>query len=64
MAFPYVSASEDVSLEDLLVSGFTEACGDDLGIGNIASLGSCSRDNTNHEETGALHSVQVINTSM
>nr|AFK45859.1 unknown [Lotus japonicus] len=58
MAFPYVSASEDVSLEDLLVSGFTEACGDDLGIGNIASLGSCSRDNTNHEQTGALHSVQ------
>lgn len=60
MAFPYVSASEDVNLEDSLVSGFAEACGDDLGIGNVAFLGSCSMGNGNHEETAALHSVQVI----
>ncbi|KAJ1420673.1 putative transmembrane protein [Sesbania bispinosa] len=58
IAFPYVSAPEDVNLEDSLVSGFAEACGDDLGIGNIAFLGSCSMDNKNHEETAASHSVQ------
>ncbi|CAK8576932.1 unnamed protein product [Lathyrus sativus] len=58
MAFPYVSASQDVNLEDSLVSGFAEACGDDLGIGNVAFLGSCSMGNGNHEETAALHSVQ------
>ncbi|MCI20513.1 hypothetical protein A2U01_0041675, partial [Trifolium medium] len=59
MAFPYVSASEDVNLEDSLVSGFAEACGDDLGIGNVAFLGSCSMGNGNHEETLASHSVQA-----
>ncbi|XP_061359629.1 uncharacterized protein LOC133303690 isoform X2 [Gastrolobium bilobum] len=58
MAFPYVSASEDGNLENLLVSGFAEACGDDLGIGNIAFLGSCSMDDTNREEIAALHSLQ------
>ena len=64
MAFPYVSASEDENLENLLVSGFAEACGDDLGIGNVAFLGSCSTGDTNHEESAALHSVQVINKIM
>ncbi|PNX75285.1 hypothetical protein L195_g031218, partial [Trifolium pratense] len=59
MAFPYVSASEDVNLEDSLVSGFAEACGDDLGIGNVAFLGSCSMGNGNHEETPASRSVQA-----
>lgn len=63
MAFPYVSASEDVNFKDSLVSGFAEACGDDLGIGNVAFHGSCSMGNANHEETAALHSVQVINNS-
>ncbi|XP_004505646.1 uncharacterized protein [Cicer arietinum] len=58
MAFPYVAASEDVNLEDSLVSGFAEACGDDLGIGNVAFLGSCSMGNGNQEETAASHSVQ------
>ncbi|KAL2329213.1 hypothetical protein Fmac_022640 [Flemingia macrophylla] len=58
VAFPYVSASEDVHLENLLVSGFAEACGDDMEIANVAFHGSCSMDGTNYEETTALHSVQ------
>lgn len=62
MAFPYVSSSEDASLEDSLVSGFTEACGEGLGIGNVALLGSCSMSNGRHGETSA--SVQVINKFM
>lgn len=64
MAFPYVSASEDVYLENSLVSGFAEACGDDMGIANVAFHGSCSMDSTNHEETTSLHSVQVIHKLM
>lgn len=60
VAFPYVSTSEDVLLENSLVSGFAEACGD-MGIGNVAFHGSCSMDGANHEEITTLHSVQVIN---
>lgn len=63
MAFPYVSSSEDASLEDSLVSGFTEACGDGLGIGNVALLGSCSMSNGRHGDTSALQSVQDYLTS-
>ncbi|XP_027354946.1 uncharacterized protein LOC113864911 isoform X2 [Abrus precatorius] len=58
VAFPYVSASEDADLENLLVSGFAEACGDDMGISNVAFLGSCSMDATRHDKNAALHSVQ------
>ncbi|TKY67817.1 hypothetical protein E2542_SST10713 [Spatholobus suberectus] len=58
VAFPYVSVSEDVHLENLLVSGFAEACGDDMGIANVAFHVSCSMDGTNYEEITALHSVQ------
>ncbi|ESW03550.1 hypothetical protein PHAVU_011G023200 [Phaseolus vulgaris] len=57
MAFPYVSASEDLLLENTLVSGFSEACGDDTAIANVAFHGSCSMGGTNEEVT-ALHSVQ------
>ncbi|KAG5118147.1 hypothetical protein JHK82_032567 [Glycine max] len=57
VAFPYVSTSEDVLLENSLVSGFAEACGD-MGIGNVAFHGSCSIDDANHEEITTLHSVQ------
>ncbi|RDX73241.1 hypothetical protein CR513_47182, partial [Mucuna pruriens] len=58
VAFPYVSASEDVHLENLLVSGFAEACGDDVGIANVAFHESCTMDGTNDEEITALNSVQ------
>ncbi|KAE9620243.1 hypothetical protein Lal_00019049 [Lupinus albus] len=58
LAFPYVSASHDESLENLLVSGFTDACGDGLGIRNVAFIGSCSMDYQSHVENAAFHSVQ------
>lgn len=64
VAFPYVSASEDLLLENTLVSGLSEACGDGTGIANVAFHGSCSVGGTNHEETTALHSIQVINKLM
>ncbi|XP_047182833.1 uncharacterized protein LOC124849034 [Vigna umbellata] len=58
VAFPYVSASEDLLLESTLVSGLSEACGDGTEIANVAFHGSCSVGGTNHEETTALHSIQ------
>lgn len=64
LAFPYVSASQDENLENLLVSGFAEACGDDLGISNVAFVGSCSMDDKSRVKNAALHSVQVINKIM
>ena len=66
MAFPYISAPEEEKLESLLVSGFSEACGDDLDllIGNVAFLGSCSMENANDREIAAFHSVKVISQIM
>ncbi|KAK7404314.1 hypothetical protein VNO78_05107 [Psophocarpus tetragonolobus] len=61
MAFPYVSAPENMLLENSLVSGFAEACGDDM---NVVFHRSCSMDGTNHEEITALHSVQDYLTKM
>ncbi|CAL0334245.1 unnamed protein product [Lupinus luteus] len=58
LAFPYVSASQDENLENLLVSGFTEACGDGLGIRNVAFIGSCSLDDHSLVGNTALYSVQ------
>ncbi|XP_028753523.1 uncharacterized protein LOC114713105 [Neltuma alba] len=58
MAFPYVSASEEEKLENLLVSGFSKACGDDLEIGDVAFLGSCSMEDANHKENAHFHSIQ------
>ncbi|OIW05595.1 hypothetical protein TanjilG_23381 [Lupinus angustifolius] len=58
LAFPYVSASQDENLENLLVSGFTEACGDGLGIRNVAFIGSCSLDDQSLVGNTALYSVQ------
>lgn len=63
MAFPYVSASEEEKLENLLVSGFAEACAGDLGIRNVAFFGSCSREDANLEESAIVHSIQVITKS-
>lgn len=64
MAFPYVSASEEEKLETLLVSGFAEVCGDDLGIGNVAFLGSCSMEDANDKGSAAFHSIKVISQIM
>ena len=60
MAFLYISAPKEEKLETLLVSRFFEACGDGLGIGNIAFLGSCSMKEANDKESLAFHLVKVI----
>ncbi|KAJ7980609.1 2-C-methyl-D-erythritol 4-phosphate cytidylyltransferase [Quillaja saponaria] len=58
MAFPYVSASEEETMENLLVSGFVETCGHGLGMSNVALLGSCSMEDGNSNKIAAFRSVE------
>ncbi|OMO57812.1 hypothetical protein COLO4_35065 [Corchorus olitorius] len=57
MAFPYVAASEEETMENLLVSGFTEACGHGLGVGNVAFSESCSIEGGEFQKLANLHSI-------
>ncbi|KAF9686535.1 hypothetical protein SADUNF_Sadunf03G0168700 [Salix dunnii] len=54
MAFPYVVASEE-AMENSLVSGFAEACGQDLEISNVAFAESCSVDGESFQKLAKLH---------
>ncbi|KAL5765325.1 hypothetical protein ACOSQ2_017919 [Xanthoceras sorbifolium] len=58
MAFPYISASGEDTMESLLVSEFREACGNDLRISNVAFSESCSAEDGNVLKLADLHSVQ------
>ena len=42
MAFPYVAPSDEETMENLLISGFKEACGHGLQVSNIVFSESCS----------------------
>ncbi|KAB1227714.1 hypothetical protein CJ030_MR1G004258 [Morella rubra] len=58
MAFPYIAAaSDEETMENLLVSGFMETCGHDLGISNVAFLESCSVEGGNFQKLADLRSV-------
>lgn len=57
MAFPYVAPSEEETMENLLVSGFTEACGQDLGSVNVAFSESCSIEGGDYQRLTDLQSV-------
>lgn len=57
MAFPYVAPSEEETMENLLVSGFTEACGQDLGSVNVAFSDSCSIEGGDYQRLADLQSV-------
>ncbi|GMY16071.1 hypothetical protein FCV25MIE_11310 [Fagus crenata] len=57
MAFPYIAASEEETMENLLVSGFTETCGHDLEISNVAFLESCSVKGGEFQKIADLNSV-------
>ncbi|GLT39394.1 hypothetical protein SLA2020_135870 [Shorea laevis] len=57
MAFPYVAPSEEETMENLLISGFTEACGQDLASINIAFSDSCSIKGGDFQRLADLHSV-------
>jgi len=57
MAFPYVAASEEETMENLLVSGFTETCGHGLGISDVAFLDSCSVKGEKFQKLADLRSV-------
>ncbi|XP_043691855.1 uncharacterized protein LOC122642445 [Telopea speciosissima] len=57
LAFPYVAASKEESMESSLMSGFTEACGHQEGLGDIAFLESCSVEGEDFKKLADLHSV-------
>ncbi|XP_048140129.1 uncharacterized protein LOC115736759 isoform X2 [Rhodamnia argentea] len=57
MAFPYVAAIEEETVETSLISGFTETCGQDLETSSIALLGSCSLQGDNYHKLSDLQSL-------
>lgn len=59
MAFPYIAASEEETMADSLLSGFTEICGHDVGFSNVAFSESCSLTGGNFPKLSNLQSVQV-----
>lgn len=61
LAFPYIAASEEGhSVENSLVSEFTDTCGRDLETSKVAFLESCSVEGGNFEKLPDILSVQVI----
>ncbi|XP_044469492.1 uncharacterized protein LOC123198782 [Mangifera indica] len=58
MAFPYVAAPGEETMESVLASEFMEACGDNLRINNVAFSESCSVEGGNFQKLADLHSVQ------
>lgn len=58
MAFPYISVSGDDTMENLLVSEFRDACGNDLRISNVAFSESCTTEDGNFLKLEDLRSVQ------
>lgn len=60
LAFPYVAASEESSMENSLVSSFAENCGQDTGINNVAFSESCFIEGDNFQKLADVHAVHVI----
>nr|GMD21584.1 uncharacterized protein LOC109152434 isoform X1 [Ipomoea batatas] len=59
LAFPYIAASEEGhSVENSLVSEFTDTCGRDLETSKVAFLESCSVEGGNFEKLPDILSVQ------
>lgn len=60
MAFPYVAISdEEATLENSLVSGFTENCGNGLGVNRVAYVDSCSISGENLQKLNDFRAVKV-----
>jgi len=58
MAFPYVAPSDEKdALENSLVSGFIDGCGEGFGANHIAYLDSCSVDHEGIKKLQGMHSV-------
>ncbi|XVF47556.1 hypothetical protein PTKIN_Ptkin03bG0118400 [Pterospermum kingtungense] len=56
MAFPYVAPSQEETMENLLVSGFKEACGHGLEVSSVAFSESCSVEG-GLQKLANLHSI-------
>lgn len=59
VAFPYVAVSDGKNtLENSLISGFAENCGNGLGVNHIAYMESCSVDGENLKKLRGLQSLE------
>ncbi|KAJ6846775.1 uncharacterized protein M6B38_283210 [Iris pallida] len=59
IAFPYVAMSDGKdTLENSLITGFTENCGQGLGVNHIAYMNSCSLNGDNLKKLHGLQSFQ------
>ncbi|XP_044504707.1 uncharacterized protein LOC123224966 [Mangifera indica] len=58
VAFPYIVALGEETMENLLVSEFMEDCGGDLRINNVAFSESCAVEGGNFQKLADWHSVQ------
>ncbi|CAM8964282.1 unnamed protein product [Rhodiola kirilowii] len=57
MSFPYVSTSDDQTMESSLISGFTKTCGSGHGANSVAFTDSCSLEGTGYQKLTDLQSV-------
>ncbi|XP_015883587.1 uncharacterized protein LOC107419343 [Ziziphus jujuba] len=57
MAFPYIAASEEETMANSLLAGFTEICGPDIIFTNVTFSQSCSPVGGNFQKLENLHSV-------
>lgn len=63
LAFPYITISEErESVERLLISEFTDTCGDDLETSRVAFSDSCSVEGENFEKLSDIPSIKVNTT--
>lgn len=59
MAFPYIASSGQETMESSLVSEFTEACGHDFEVSNVAFSESCTVEGENFLKLADLQSFRV-----
>ncbi|KAJ9153297.1 hypothetical protein P3X46_026751 [Hevea brasiliensis] len=57
LAFPYVAASEEETIENSLVSSLTETCGQDSRINNVAFSESCLIEGDKFQKLADVHAV-------
>ncbi|KAB2619816.1 hypothetical protein D8674_040648 [Pyrus ussuriensis x Pyrus communis] len=56
IAFPFVAAPEEDSMENSLVLEISETCGQDLGFSNVTLFGSCSIEGENFQKLANVQS--------
>ncbi|EFH66168.1 hypothetical protein ARALYDRAFT_334493 [Arabidopsis lyrata subsp. lyrata] len=64
LAFPYIAASEEERMENLLLSGLKEACPNNVGVSNIVFSDSCFVEHGTIQKLSDLQSFKVMLNSL